>query len=149
MNTHTEVLPQVGAFILVIVAISLLSVSMYRTVSLGRQSAREGRQHLAAHRRSVDLTIGATLLLIASIKLLGYATPVHVHQTDSWLFMVHMFFSLPFLLSLLALRFWLDGVRYQPRHCYLAYAAASLFLGVLVTGAAMLAFMMIESQGTL
>lgn len=129
------------AFGVVIVAISVLAVCIWRTVSCGRKCAAEGMIRMPQHKRVANHTLLATVFLIFSIETFSYFSIGSM--TGTGLFVVHMFFAVPFLLLLITLRFWITGVARRRLHKPLAYTAAGCFLGVLITGSIMLGKIML------
>lgn len=132
--------PKMLAFMLVVTAIVLLSVCVYRAVVLGRRVAAQGQMHLAEHKRVVNHTLAATLFLVLTIETLSHLSTVHM--TGSWIFILHLFFAIPFVVLLIVLRVWANGVLRRRLHAPLAYTATVCFGGVLITGVVMLATLM-------
>lgn len=132
---------QMIAFMVVVAAILLLTVCVYRTVQWGRRCAAGSESmDVQQHKRVATHALLATFFLIFSIETFSYFSTEHM--TGTWLFMVHMFFAVPFLVLLLVLRFWVTGVSKKRMHKPMAYTAAFCFAGVLVTGIFMLGGML-------
>lgn len=123
----------------VALSILALSVCMFRTVLLGRKCAAGGVVCVPQHKRSANYTIAATIFLIIAIETFSQLSTTHM--TGTWVFMLHMFFAVPFLALMLVLRFWADGVHRKKIHRPMAYASAFCFIGVLSTGIYMLGSM--------
>ena len=128
------------AFGIVVIGIAVLATCVWRTILWGRKCAGEGTVHMPHHKRMVNYTLCATVVLILFIEVFSKFADIHIK--DTWLFVVHLSFAVPFLLLLIALRFWVTGERYRRLHRPLAYTLAGSFIGVLVTGVLILGIMM-------
>ena len=113
-------------------AVLLLAVLMCRVIHRGMVCAASGKQNLLEHQRAATQALLATAFLIVVVEVF---VQFSIEHTASWqLFVVHMSAAIPFLVLMITLRFWMNGLRYPRTHKLLAGVTTACFVGVLVTG---------------
>ena len=117
-------------FKLVIVLALLLLAIVFIKVARSGASARTG-QGMVSHARYTNYAVWLTLLVVVLIEV---AVRFGIWSQRGSLLTVHLMFAVPFLFTLLSLRFWITGHKQQYVHRIIAYACLSLFTGTLVTG---------------
>jgi uncharacterized protein (DUF983 family) len=120
----------------IIIMFSLLAWCMARVVCRGRKCAATGFEHMEIHKSAVNQALVVTIILIVLVELLVHFSPDL--NTPSWLFRIHLLFAIPYLLLLIALRFWISGDKNPKAHKPLGYTTVAAYSGTLITGIAML-----------
>lgn len=83
--------------------------------------------HRALMKSNVYKVVLGVLLIEGFVRIVG-------GDYSSGLFIIHLVFAVPFLISLLVLAFRLNGFRSPNTHRVLGYFCLAFFVGVLVTG---------------
>jgi hypothetical protein len=113
----------------ILVLLAVLSWLFCKVIQSGSriQTTRDTLSHKSLATSALTLTVILVVLLEIAVRF-GTAVP------RGNLFAVHLGFALPFIVSLVSLRFWLTGLRYGKAHRYVAYGCLSAFAGTLLTG---------------
>ncbi len=93
---------------------------------------------VGVHKTYARCSLISTLILVILIELkVRMSGGAHL----DWLFIVHLCFAIPFLLSLVGLNYRFNGLR-SNYHARIAYTCLVLFVGALATGVPFLKFLM-------
>lgn len=116
-----------------VAAIGLLIVlmSVFVGVWLSGRTVAKTKDKLQSHRTYTNIALALVVVLVlvleAMVRIGGIGNRGH-------LFQIHLMFAVPAFCSLLALRFWMTGLRSKKHHRPLAYTCFGLFGGTILTG---------------
>lgn len=125
--------------ILVILAGVWLSGAFLFTFFFGRQTAKRNAASkfaLEIHRRAARAIWWSALIAVMITELF---VRMNGGLQPSPLFWIHLSCAVPFFVSLMLIRFWLNGLKHPALHRQLAYLCLVSFIGTIITGTILLA----------
>lgn len=120
---------------LLFIFITLFFLAGLYSIKLYVRDRRRSRIYMEGHRAYMRLAVFTTIVGVLFVE--GFIRLAGGYQANT-LFWVHLGFAVPFLLSLLTLAFWKNGLRSPAFHRKLGYFCLSSFVGVLLTGGILL-----------